>query len=71
MTNRVKEKDKQSMVIIFLLGCDSEVEKLYYGNSEFVRCMEGCMKKNGIFTNDTMVASASCVRLQHTQLKAQ
>lgn len=71
MTNRVNEEGKQSMVIIFLLGCDSEVEKLDYGNSEFVRCMEGCTRKNGILTNDTMVTSASWVRPQHTQLEAQ
>lgn len=71
MTNRVKEEGKPSMVIMFLLGCDSEVETLDYGNSEFVRCMEGCMRKNGILTNDTMVASARWVRPQHTQLEAQ
>lgn len=71
MTNRVKEEGKQSMVIIFLLGCDSEVGKLEYENSEFVRCMEGCMRGNGICTNDTMVALASWVRPQHTQLEAQ
>lgn len=68
MTNRVREEGKQSMVIIVLLGCDSEVGKLDYENSDFIRCVEGCMRGNGICTNDAVVASTRWVRPQHTQL---